>query len=136
MSKQTKRCVTNCPITSNRCDIFKLPDEQQFSTLLSAFLSVIAVNKVPEDIRHIFADSQGLCISKRDGKQRPLGLRECFANPAAKCTPRLFREQTIDTVEGINDALMGSNKMGELIACRAIISKPVLTITPSPKCFQ
>ena len=51
--KQTKRCVTNCPITSNRYEIFKLmvgknqlPDEQQFLTLLSAFLSVIAVNKI------------------------------------------------------------------------------------------
>ena len=121
--KQTKRCVTNCPITSNRYEIFKLmvgknqlPDEQQFLTLLSAFLSVIAVNKVPEDIRPIFANSQGLCIPKRDGKQRPLGLRECFANLAAKCTLRHFREQTINTFEGINDALTGSNKMGELIA--------------------
>ena len=80
-----------------------------FNSASNIFIQNIAANQVPKDIAPLLADSQDLCIPKKD-------KRECFTNLAAKCTLSSAKNQTNVLFEGVNDALTGSNKMGELVS--------------------
>ena len=80
--KRTKKHVTNCPITSNRYEVFKMiigkcrTNEEQLTCPedLNFVLSMIADGKVPQEVIPILTSSFGVVIPKRDNKDRPLGL--------------------------------------------------------------
>ena len=97
--KNTKKHVTNCPITSNRYKVFKLligkcRTKEELTCLedLTFILSMIANGKVPREIIPILTSSFGVVIPKRDNKDRPLGLREGLANLAIKCAIASVRD--------------------------------------------
>ena len=121
--KNTKKHVTNCPITSNRYEVFKLligkcRTNEELTCLedLTFILSMIANGKVPQEIIPILTSSFGVVIPKRDNKDRPLGLREGLANLAIKCAISSVRDTLHPLFSKINFALAGPNKMSELIA--------------------
>ena len=121
--RNTKKHVTNCPITSNRYEVFKLligkcktNDELTCLEDLTFVLSMIANGKVPQDVIPIITSSFGVVIPKRDNKDRPLGLLEGLANLAIKCAIASVRNTLQPIFSKINFALAGPNKMSELIA--------------------
>ena len=121
--KEAGKCISNCPITSTRFEVLQAmvgkgttPDESDFLTQLTEFFNAIAQNKVPREVAPLLTGTQGLVIPKRDGKDRPLGLREGLTNLAAKCALRTLKPETSRIFNGKNYALAGSNKMSELIA--------------------
>ena len=121
--KSTKKHVTNCPITSNRYEVFKMiigkcRTNEELTCLedLNYVLSMIANGKVPREVIPILTSSFGVVIPKRDNKDRPLGLREGLANLAIKCAVTSVRDTLHPLFSKINFALAGPNKMSELIA--------------------
>jgi ribonuclease HI len=121
--KEAGKCISNCPITSLRFEVFQAligksttPDEVDFLSHLTAFFNAIAQNKVPPEVAPLLTGTQGLVIPKQDNKDRPLGLREGITNLAIKCALRTARPKTTRIFSGKNYALAGSNKLSELIA--------------------
>ena len=49
-------------------------------------------------------------------KDRPLGLRDSFANLCVKCSMKVLKPRITQIFDGTNYALAGSNKMSELIS--------------------
>jgi hypothetical protein len=81
------------------------PDESDFLTQLTEFFNAIAQNKVPREVAPLLTCTQGLVIPKRDGKDRPLGLREGLTNLAAKCALRSLKPETSRIFIGKNYTL-------------------------------
>ena len=78
-----KKHVTNCPITSNRYEVFKMligkcqtNDEICCLEDLSFILTKIANGKVPQEVAPILTSSFGIVIPKRDNKDRPLAYEK------------------------------------------------------------
>ena len=87
------------------------PEEADFLDL-----SAIANNKVPVEVAPLLNNIEGLVIPKKDMKDRPLGLRDSFANLCVKCSMKVLKPRITQIFDGTNYALAGSNKMSELIS--------------------
>ena len=92
------------------------PEEADFLEKLTLFLSAIANNKVPVEVAPLLNNTEGLVIPKKDMKDRPLGLRDSFANLCVKCSMKVLKPRITQIFDGTNYALAGSNKMSELIS--------------------
>lgn len=123
MVRQAKKSVTPCGISSLRYELLKQligtgksEDQAKFLANLTWLLTVIVNGKVPTEVMGTMRSTQGASIPKRDGKIRPLGLRETLVNLALKTGLRMCKDAMCDIFTGMNYALAGSKKMDELIA--------------------
>lgn len=123
MIRQAKKSVSPCGISSLRYDLLKQlvnscdsEDKTKFLDNLTWLLTVIVNGRVPAEVMGTMRSTQGAAIPKRDGKIRPLGLRDTLVNLALKTALRSCKDRMCDIFHGLNYALAGSKKMDELIA--------------------
>lgn len=124
--QQTKKCVTNCPITALRYELLKQlvgqnleQDEQSFLQTFTWFINQIANGLAPPDIAEILTSTLAIALAKKDNGIRPIGLRDGFVNLTTKCIVKHLQDKTVKIFEGKNYALAGPKKMDELIAMTA-----------------
>lgn len=120
---QAKKCISPCGISSLRYELLKqmigsVEAEQQrvFLEKLTWLLTAIANGQQPDCIKETTRSTQGVVIPKKDGKIRPLGLRETLVNLTLKVTLQKLKPKLTSIFTGVNYALAGSKKMDELIA--------------------
>jgi len=123
MIRQAKKSATPCGITSLRYELLKqligtahTEEENTCLLLLTWVLTIIVNGKVPAVVMGTMRSTQGAAIPKRDGRIRPLGLRETLVNLALKTALQMCKTTIMGIFENVNYALAGSKKMDELIA--------------------
>ena len=133
MISQAKRSISPCGISSLRYDLLKqmigslqIVEERTLLEKLTWLLTAIVNGKLPTTVEDLTRSTQGMAIPKKDGKVRPLGMRETLVNLAIKSLLQTLKGDITRTFDGVNYALAGSKKMDELIAMmsNALLARP------------
>ena len=104
----------------------QIVEERTLLEKLTWLLTAIVNGKLLTTVEDLTRSTQGMAIPKKDGKVRPLGMRETLVNLAIKSLLQTLKGDIIRTFDGVNYALDASKKMDELIAMmsNALLARP------------
>ena len=79
----------------------QMEEERTLLEKLTWLLTGIANGKLPDVVQDTARCTQGVAIPKKDGKPRPLGMRETLVNLATKTLLQTVKDRIMTTFDGV-----------------------------------